>query len=78
MATATTPDPQAADSGPTKTEKIMAVIIAILCGTIAALIAFILTRHLDGTMLAGLGASGSSFLAVAGFVAWIEEKLHLL
>ncbi|MFD3719805.1 hypothetical protein [Streptomyces sp. NPDC058674] len=75
---ATTPDPQPADNSPTKTEKVMAVVIAILCGIVAALIAFILTRHLDGTMLAGIGASGTSFLAVAGFIAWIEEKLHLL
>ncbi|MFK0254929.1 hypothetical protein [Streptomyces sp. NPDC090445] len=63
---------------PTKTEKVMAITIAILCGIVAALIAFLLTRHLGGTALMGTGASASTFITVAGFVAWIEEKLHLL
>ncbi|MFD3719808.1 hypothetical protein [Streptomyces sp. NPDC058674] len=75
---ATTPDPQPADNSPTKTEKVMAIVIAILCGTIAAFIAFILTRHYQGTALMAAGAFGTSFIGTAGFTAWIEDKLHLL
>ncbi|MGW6416050.1 hypothetical protein [Streptomyces sp. NPDC055055] len=63
---------------PTKTEKVMAIIIAILSGSVAALVAYMITRHLGSTPLVGVGSSGISFGAVLGIVKNIEEKLGLL
>ncbi|MFB7031317.1 MULTISPECIES: hypothetical protein [unclassified Streptomyces] len=63
---------------PTKTEKVMAIVIAVLSGVIAALVAYMITRHLGGTPLVGVGCSGVSFGAALGIVKSIEEKLGLL
>ncbi|MGW0754473.1 hypothetical protein [Streptomyces sp. NPDC002587] len=65
-------------TGPTKTEKVMAITIAILSAVIAAFVAYMLTRHLGGTPLAGTGFSGASFTAALGIVAGIEKELGLL
>ncbi|MFF5638137.1 hypothetical protein [Streptomyces sp. NPDC012825] len=63
---------------PTRTEKIMAIIIAVLSGIIAALVAYMITRHLGGTPLVGACCAGVSFGAALGIVMAIEEKLGLL
>ncbi|MFE2009160.1 hypothetical protein [Streptomyces sp. NPDC059491] len=63
---------------PTKTGKVMAIIIAILSGTVAALVAHMITRHLGSTLLVGVGCSGVSFGAVLGIVKRIEEMPGLL
>ncbi|KPI20892.1 hypothetical protein OV450_7732 [Actinobacteria bacterium OV450] len=65
-------------TGPTKTEKVMAIIIAILSAIIAAFVAYMLTRHLGGTPLAGVGFSGGSFTATLAIVVGIEKELDLL
>ncbi|MEV6582952.1 hypothetical protein AB0M92_32870 [Streptomyces sp. NPDC051582] len=65
-------------TGPTKTEKVMAIIIAILSGIVAALVAYMLTRHLGGTPLMGVGFSGGSFTATLGIVGTIEKELGVL
>ncbi|WP_327260786.1 hypothetical protein OG444_04095 [Streptomyces sp. NBC_01232] len=64
--------------GPSRTEKVMALVIAILCGTVGALLAFLITRHLEATSLVAVGSSGLSFLGVTGLVRYIEEKLGVL
>ncbi|MFD5420920.1 hypothetical protein ACFWJT_23190 [Streptomyces sp. NPDC127069] len=64
--------------GPTKTEKVMAIVIAILCGVIAAFIAYMLIRHLGGSPLVGACSSGGTFTAALGIVAYIEKELGLL
>lgn len=73
-----TPNPTAMTSCPDQTKKVMAIIIAILSGTIAGLIAYLLGRHLGATPLEGLGAAGVSFLAATGLIKAIEEKTGLL
>lgn len=65
-------------TGPTKTEKVMAIIIAILSGITAAFVAYMLTRHLGGTPLMGVGFSGGSFTAALGIVGTIEKELGVL
>ncbi|MFE2553629.1 hypothetical protein ACFXGI_34615 [Streptomyces sp. NPDC059355] len=65
-------------TGPTKTEKVMAIIIAILSAIIAAFVAYMLTRHVGGTALVGVCSSGASFTAALGIVAYIEKELGLL
>ncbi|UUY52337.1 hypothetical protein NRK68_34235 (plasmid) [Streptomyces yangpuensis] len=64
--------------GPTRTVKVMAILIAVLSGTLGALLAFVLTRHLGATGLVAAGSAGVTFLGVAGTVKYIEEKLNLL
>lgn len=68
------PPPQS----PTKTEKIMAIVIAILSGIVAALVAYTLSRHLGGSALMGVGWSAGGFVGMFGVVMGIEEKLGLL
>ncbi|MFG3043247.1 hypothetical protein ACGFYZ_40750 [Streptomyces sp. NPDC048330] len=63
---------------PTESEKVTAMAIAILSGTVAALAAYMITRHLGSTPLVGVGCSGVSFGAVLGIVKRIEEKPGLL
>ncbi|MFD5618514.1 hypothetical protein [Streptomyces yangpuensis] len=63
---------------PSKAVKGMAILIAILSGTLGALLAFMITRHLGATPLVAIGSAGASFLGVSGTVKYIEEKFHLL
>lgn len=51
--------------GPAKTVKVMAIVIliAVPSGTLGALLAFVLTRHLDATALVARGSAGVTFLA---------------
>ncbi|MCX5016652.1 hypothetical protein OG765_37660 [Streptomyces sp. NBC_00555] len=56
----------------------MALLIAILCGTVGALAAFILTRHLGAGTLVAIGSSGATFLGVTSTVKYIQEKLGVL
>ncbi|WP_078888032.1 hypothetical protein [Streptomyces sp. NRRL S-118] len=72
------PGPGPAPGPPDQTKKVMAIIIAVLCGTVAGLIAYLLGRHLGATPLEGLGCSGISFLAVTSLVKAIEEKVGVL
>ncbi|MFF3728499.1 hypothetical protein ACFYYM_39805 [Streptomyces erythrochromogenes] len=65
-------------NGPSKTVKVMAILIAVLSGTVGALIALLLTRHLGATALIAIGSAGVTFLGVTGTVKHIEEKLGLL
>lgn len=75
---ATTTPPASTPPGPSRTVKVMALIIAILCGLVAALTAFTLSRHLEATNLQAIAYSGVSFLGVAAFVKAVQEKLGLL
>jgi hypothetical protein len=74
--TATPPAPSPA--GPDRTQKGMAVMIGILCGTVAALASYILSRFLGGAPLIALGFSGTSFMAVTTLVVMIEKELGVL
>jgi hypothetical protein len=56
----------------------MAVMIGILCGTVAALASYILSRFLGGAPLIALGFSGTSFMAVTTLVVMIEKELGVL
>ncbi|MER6198397.1 hypothetical protein ABT234_13650 [Streptomyces sp. NPDC001586] len=56
----------------------MALLIAVLCGTVGALVAFILFRHLGAGALVAIGSSGATFLGVTGTVKAVEEKLGVL
>ncbi|MER6315442.1 hypothetical protein ABT237_16925 [Streptomyces sp. NPDC001581] len=67
-----------AAAGPSRTEKVMALLIAVLCGTVGALVAFILFRHLGAGALVAIGSSGATFLGVTGVVKAVEEKLGVL
>ncbi|MFF2793138.1 hypothetical protein ACFVT6_41430 [Streptomyces sp. NPDC058049] len=72
---ATTPAP---GGDPSRTVKVMAILIAVLSGALGALIALLLTRHLGATALIAIGSAGVTFLGVTGTVKHIEEKLGLL
>ncbi|MGW6489336.1 hypothetical protein [Streptomyces sp. NPDC055056] len=63
---------------PTKTEKVMAIIIAVLSGIVASLVAYMIARHLGATALVGAGWSGGSFVAALGVVRGIEKELGIL
>ncbi|MFD5548704.1 hypothetical protein ACFWJQ_18450 [Streptomyces goshikiensis] len=63
---------------PTKTVKVMALVIAILCAVIAGVTAYTLIRHAGGIAAVGLGSAGAAFIAMATLVMKIEEKLGLL
>ncbi|WP_328786124.1 hypothetical protein [Streptomyces sp. NBC_00273] len=67
-----------ATNTPTRTVKVMAILIAVLCGALGALLAFVLTRHLGATALVAIGSAGVTFLDVTSTVKHIEEKLNLL
>ncbi|WP_159042588.1 hypothetical protein OHA91_39420 (plasmid) [Streptomyces erythrochromogenes] len=56
----------------------MAILIAVLSGTLGALLAFMLTRHLGASELVAIGSAGATFLGVSATVKYIEEKLGLL
>ncbi|MEU9032676.1 hypothetical protein AB0D46_35260 [Streptomyces sp. NPDC048383] len=56
----------------------MALIIAILCGLVAALTAFTLSRALEATGLQAIAYAGVSFLGIAAFTKAVQEKLGLL
>ncbi|WP_143661163.1 hypothetical protein [Streptomyces sp. M41(2017)] len=75
MATPTPPIPPAPLD---QTKKVMAVIIALLCGVVAALLAYVLCQHLGGTPLVGLGYSGGSFIALTTLIVMLEKELGLL
>ncbi|WP_371502568.1 hypothetical protein OG871_35975 [Kitasatospora sp. NBC_00374] len=75
--TTTTP-PASTPPGPSRTVKVMALVIAILSGLVAALTAFTLGRHLQATGLEALTCAAGSFLAVAAFAMAVQEKLGLL
>lgn len=75
---ATAIPPTSTPPGPSRTVKVMALIIAILCGLVAALTAFALSRHLEATGLEALAYAGVSFLGVTAFVIAVQEKLGLL
>ncbi|MFD7835278.1 hypothetical protein [Streptomyces sp. NPDC059761] len=63
---------------PSRTVTVMALVIAMLCGTVGALLAFILTRHLEASALGAIGSSGATFLGVTSTVKYIQEKLGVL
>ncbi|WP_158781304.1 hypothetical protein [Streptomyces sp. NRRL S-237] len=67
-----------ATNTPTRTVKVMAILVAVLCGALGSLLAFALTRHLGATALVAIGSAGVTFLGVTGTVKHIEEKLNLL
>lgn len=75
---ATTAPPAPTPPGPSRTVKVMALIIAILCGLVAALTAFALSRHLEATSLEALTYAGVSFLGVTAFATGVQEKLGFL
>ncbi|MGW1500453.1 hypothetical protein ACWCQW_18040 [Streptomyces mirabilis] len=56
----------------------MALVIALLCGTIGALVAFIVWRHFNADTVKALAYAGSTFLGVTYLVKAVEEKLNLL
>ncbi|GAA2699472.1 hypothetical protein GCM10010095_71090 [Streptomyces anthocyanicus] len=61
-----------------QTQRVMAIIIGLLSGIIAALMAFVLSRHLGGVPLVGMGYSGGSFIAASTLVIMIEKELGFL
>lgn len=67
-----------AAAGPARSVRVMALLIAFLCGTVGALSVFILFRHLGAGALVALGSSGAAFLGVSGAVKVFEEKLGVL
>ncbi|MFI8174032.1 hypothetical protein ACIF6H_12100 [Streptomyces microflavus] len=74
----TTPQPDRPPVEPDRIKKGMAITISILCGTVAALVSYTLSRLLDGTPLIGLGFSGTSFMAITTLVVMVEKELDLL
>ncbi|MFJ3575888.1 hypothetical protein [Streptomyces rubiginosohelvolus] len=56
----------------------MAIIIGLLCGVVAALVAHVLCQHLGGAPLVGLGYSGGSFVALTTLIVMLEKELGLL
>ncbi|MEU6314795.1 hypothetical protein [Streptomyces sp. NPDC047014] len=72
--------PTASDTagGPPRSVKVMALLIALLCGIVGALCTFILFRHLGAGTLVALGSSGAVLLGVSGAVKVFEEKLGVL
>lgn len=73
-----TPTPQVTPAPLDQTKKVMAIIIGLLCGVVAALVAYVLCRHLGGTPLVGLGYSGGSFIAVTTLIVMLQKELGLL
>ncbi|MFJ3505687.1 hypothetical protein [Streptomyces sp. NPDC090135] len=69
-------DPPAREA--TRTEKVLAIVIAVLSGITTALVAYMITRHLGGTPLVSACCAGVSFGAALGIIMAIEEKLGLL
>ncbi|MFJ4633861.1 hypothetical protein [Streptomyces sp. NPDC088847] len=63
---------------PTTTTKVMAIVIALESGLIAAFIAFMACRHYDAGTLAALGSVGGGFLAISGLVRGIAKEIGLL
>ncbi|MFJ8039578.1 hypothetical protein ACIRBX_03560 [Kitasatospora sp. NPDC096147] len=55
----------------------MALVIAVLCGLVAALTALIVSRHLGASALQSLAYAGGSFLAGTAFASAVQEKLGL-
>ncbi|GGZ81493.1 hypothetical protein [Streptomyces subrutilus] len=74
---ATTP-PTSTPPGPSRTVKVMALTIALLCGLVAAVSAFTLSRHLEATGLEAVAYSGGSFLGATALAQVVQEKLGLL
>lgn len=62
----------------TTTVKIMAVVIAVLIGIVAALTVSIIGAAVGVGMPAALGWAGGGFIAVAPLVLRIEQALGLL
>ncbi|MEV5880347.1 hypothetical protein AB0L75_40405 [Streptomyces sp. NPDC052101] len=56
----------------------MALLIALLSGTVGGLISFELVLHLSGEAIKALASGGGAFLSVTLMVKEIEEKLGLL
>ncbi|MGW0836505.1 hypothetical protein [Streptomyces prunicolor] len=57
--------------------KVMSVLVALLSGAVAALIAYILARHTSPELGQALVWSSGSFIAVTCLVFKIEDKLGL-
>ncbi|QDN96032.1 hypothetical protein FNV65_06760 [Streptomyces sp. S1A1-8] len=57
--------------------KVMAVLVALLSGTVAALVAYILARHTSPDLGQALTWSSGSFLAITYLVFKIEDKIGL-
>ncbi|MFD9270578.1 hypothetical protein ACFWB1_20445 [Streptomyces goshikiensis] len=65
-------------SAPSNAMKGMALLVCLLSGAFAAVVAFVLVRHLGGEPLVAICSAGVTFLAVNGQVMKIAEKFgHL-
>jgi hypothetical protein len=73
-----TPTPHITPAPHDQTKKVMAIIIGLLCGVVAALVAHVLCQHLGGAPLVGLGYSGGSFVALTTLIVMLEKELGLL
>ncbi|MGW5658362.1 hypothetical protein [Streptomyces humi] len=63
---------------PTTATKVMAIAIALESGLIAALIAFMVSRHYDANTLTALSYAGGSFITVSALVRTIAKEIGLL
>lgn len=63
---------------PTTTTKVMAIVIALESGLIAALATFLISRHYDASTLTALGSAGGGFLAVSALVRTVTKEVGLL
>ncbi|WP_326613724.1 hypothetical protein OHA57_00015 [Streptomyces anulatus] len=63
---------------PTTATKVVAVLFSLAFATLAALIAFSITRHLGAKPLIALGSAGVTLIATLNAVQNIMEKFRLL
>ncbi|MGW2932633.1 hypothetical protein ACWDA7_12385 [Streptomyces sp. NPDC001156] len=57
--------------------KVLSILVALLCGAVAALVAYILARHTSPDLGRALAWSAGSFIAVTYLVFKIEDKIGL-
>jgi hypothetical protein len=63
---------------PTRTVKILALMVAFLSGVVGGLLSFGVVFHLSGETLKSLASASAAFLSVTLLVKEVEEKLGLL
>ncbi|MFI2291710.1 hypothetical protein [Streptomyces niveus] len=73
-----TPTPPNPPEDPTTATKVMAILFSVVFATLAAFIAFSLTRHLGAEPLIALGSAGITLIATFNVVQNIMEKFGQL
>ncbi|MFD4612715.1 hypothetical protein ACFWOT_32495 [Streptomyces sp. NPDC058440] len=59
----------------TTTIRYLKVALAVMTGTIAALVAYLVVEHLGSSPLATIGSASTAFIVVTGLVFTVQEKL---